>query len=72
MAEEKKKKIVSADSGEEIEAGSLKKPAKPAAPVGSTTGLRIGAIVLWVLAIVFEVLALLVVLGKVDLTSALL
>ena len=67
MAEEKKKKIVSATSGEEIEAGSLKKPAKPAAPVGSTTGLRIGAIVLWVLAIVFEVLALLVVLGKLDL-----
>ena len=67
MAEEKKKKIVSATSGEEIEAGSLKKPAKPAAPVGNTTGLRIGAIVLWVLAIVFELLALFVVLGKLDL-----
>lgn len=67
MAEEKKKKIVSAASGEEVQAGSLKKPAKPAAPAGSTTGLRIGAGVLWLLAIVFEVLALLVVLGKVDL-----
>ena len=67
MAEEKKKKIVSADSGEEVAAGSLKKPGMQAAkPVGNATGLRIGAIVLWVLAIVFEILALLVVLGKLD------
>ena len=67
MAEEKKKKIVSADSGEEVVAGSLKKPGMQAAkPVGNATGLRIGAIVLWVLAIVFEILALLVVLGKLD------
>ena len=68
MAEEKKKKIVSADTGEEIEAGSLQKPAaQAAAPVGNATGLRIGAIILWVVAIAFEVLALLVVLGKFDL-----
>ena len=65
MAEEKKKKIVSADTGEEVAAGSLKKPGMQAAkPVGNATGLRIGAIVLWVAAIAFEVLALLVVLGK--------
>ncbi len=65
MAEEKKKKIVSADTGEEVAAGSLKKPAMQAAkPVGNATGLRIGAIILWVAAIAFEVLALLVVLGK--------
>ena len=65
MAEEKKKKIISADSGEEIEAGSLKKPGMQAAkPVGNATGLRIGAIVLWACAIAFEILALLVVLGK--------
>ena len=68
MAEEKKKKIVSADTGEEIEAGSIQKPAaQAAAPVGNATGLRIGAIILWVVAIAFEVLALLVVLGKFDL-----
>ena len=68
MAEEKKKKIVSADTGEEVEAGSRKKTEmKEAAPVGNATGLRIGAICLWVVAIVFEVLALLVVLGKFNL-----
>ncbi len=65
MAEPKKKKIVSADTGEEVAAGSKKKTA--AAPVGNAKGLRIGAVILWVFAIVFEVLALLVVLGKVDL-----
>lgn len=65
MAEEKKKKIISADTGEEVEAGSQKKPSMQAAkPVGNATGLRIGAIILWVVAIAFEVLALLVVLGK--------
>ncbi len=65
MAEEKKKKIISADTGEEVEAGSQKKPTMQAArPVGNATGLRIGAIILWVAAIAFEVLALLVVLGK--------
>ena len=66
MAEPKKKKIVSADTGEEVSAGSKKKPVA-AAPVGNATGLRIGAVVLWVAAIVFEVLALMVALGKVDL-----
>ncbi len=64
MAEEKKKKIVSADTGEEVAAGSRKKAPKEAPPVGNATGLRIGAIALWVVAIIFEVLALLVVLGK--------
>ena len=66
MAEAKKKKIISADSGEEVAAGSKKKPVA-AAPVGNATGLRIGAVILWVLAIVFEILALLVVLGKIHL-----
>jgi hypothetical protein len=64
MAEEKKKKIISADTGEEVAAGSKKKDPKAAAPVGNATGLRVGAIILWVVAIVFEVLALLVFLGK--------
>ena len=60
MAEPKKKRIVSADTGEEVAAGSKRKEPKPAAPVGNATPLRIGAIVLWLLAIVFEVLALMV------------
>lgn len=38
-----------------------------AKPVGNATGLRIGAIALWAVAIALEVLALLVVLGKLDL-----
>mgnify|MGYP003440622081 FL=1 len=65
MAEPKKKKIVSADTGEEVKAGSRKK--KAAAPVGNAGGLRAGAIVLWVVALVFEVLAFLVLIGKINL-----
>ena len=68
MAEKKKKKIVSADSGKEIATPQKKaRKVKEAAPVGNAGGLRIGAVVLWVLAIVMEVLALLVVLGKINL-----
>jgi hypothetical protein len=66
MAEPKKKKIVAADSGKEVKAGSRKK--KAAEPVGSTVGLRVGAVVLWILAIGLEVLALLVLNGTVNLT----
>ena len=65
MAEPKKKKIVDADSGKEVKAGSRKK--KAAAPVGNATGFRIGAIALWVIALAFEVLAYLVFIGKVNL-----
>ena len=66
MAEEKKKKIIDANTGEEVEAGSKKKTMIEAAPVGNAGGLRAGAIALWIVAIVFEVLALLVVFGKFD------
>lgn len=65
MAEPKKKKIISAETGEQVEAGSLKPTLKPAGPSKSATGLRVGAIVLWVLAIAFEVLALLTAVGKI-------
>ena len=68
MAEKKKKKIVSADSGKEIATPQKKaRKVKEAAPVGNAGGLRIGAVVLWVLAIVMEVLALMVVLGIINL-----
>ena len=68
MAEKKKKKIVSADSGKEIATPQKKaRKVKEAAPVGNAGGLRIGAVVLWVLAIVMELLALMVVLGKINL-----
>jgi len=69
MAEAKKKKIVSADSGKEVKAGSLKKTGarKEAAPVGNATGLRIGAVALWLVAIAFEVVAVLMLNGKINL-----
>ena len=65
MAEKKVKKIVSADDGVEVKA--TEKKVKDAKPVGNAKGKRTVAAVLWVVAIVFEVLALLVVLGKLDL-----
>ncbi len=70
MAEAKKKKIVSADSGKEVEAGSLKgkENYKQAAPVGNATGLRIGAVALWLVAIALEVVAYLMLIGKINLT----
>jgi hypothetical protein len=73
MAEKKQHKIVSASTGEQVTSKpSGKKPdGKPviheAAPVGNASSLRIGAVVLWVVALIFEVLALLVVLGKINL-----
>ncbi|MBR3640718.1 MAG: hypothetical protein IKN53_01660 [Oscillibacter sp.] len=63
MAEKKERKIVAADGGEVT--GRTVKEAKP---VGNSGPLRLGAVILWVLAIVFEVLALLVYTGKINLT----
>ena len=69
MAEKKQHTIVSASTGEEVKPGAPRPRPNmtAAAPVGNATGLRIGAICLWVVAIALEVLALLVVLGKFDL-----
>ena len=68
MSEKKQKRIISADDGTEIKAGSRKRPAQQAAPVGNATGLRIGAVVLWVAAIAFEVLAILIFTGNINWT----
>ncbi|MBP3352314.1 MAG: hypothetical protein J6L65_07950 [Lachnospiraceae bacterium] len=70
MAEPKKKKIVSADTGEEVKAGSRKKKGnmKEAAPVGNATGLRIGAIALWVVALALEFVAIFILVGKINWT----
>ena len=70
MAEKKEKKIVSAKTGETVSQETIaadKKKKKAAAVPESTTGLRVGAIVLWVVALGFEILALLLLLGKVNL-----
>ena len=70
MAEKKQHTIISANTGEAP--GAAPKPqthtVKPAAEVGNAGGLRIGAVVLWALAILFEVLAVLVAFGKINLT----
>ncbi len=65
MAEKKKKKIVAASSSAE---GSEKRPMKEAAPVGNATGLRIGAAALWLVAIAFEVVAILILNGTINWT----
>lgn len=67
MAEPKKKKVVSAETGKEVKGGTSKKKIVEAAPVGNAGGLRAGAIILWVVALVFEVLALMVLIGKINL-----
>ena len=61
MAETKKKKIVSASTGKEV-SGARKKATvkKQAAPVGNATVLRVGAILLWLVALAFEVIAVLI------------
>ena len=62
MAEKKEKKIVKATTE------SVEKTVKEAKPVGNAGGLRTGAVLLWVVAIIFEVLAILVLAGKINLT----
>ncbi len=60
----KKKTIVSASNGKETSTRKV----KTAAPVGNATGLRIGAVVLWVVAIALEVLAVLILNGTINWT----
>ena len=69
MADKKKKKIISADTGLEVEAGSRKKEKmKQAAPVGNAGGLRAGAVALWVVALVCEIVAVMIYSGKINWT----
>lgn len=77
MAEKKKPIIVNVE-GEDITAqhekekaegiSQVRPPIQQAAPVGNAKGLRIGAVALWVLAIIFEVLTVLVIFGKINLS----
>ncbi|MCR5763619.1 MAG: hypothetical protein K6G00_09595 [Treponema sp.] len=62
MAEKKKHKIVSASTGQAVKPG--KKPAAAIQQTGNATGLRIGAVILWVAALAFEVLAIALILEK--------
>ncbi len=61
MAEKKEHKIVAAETG------TTGKVVHEAKPVGNASGLRIGAIVRWVVAFIFEILAYLVLIGKLNL-----
>ena len=73
MAEKKEKKLVAAsESSAAKKRETITTPsgytAKAAKPVGNAGGLRVGAVILWVVAIVFEVLAVLVLFGKINIT----
>lgn len=73
MAQKKEHKIVSADTGEQVKPGASPKPQaapnlKPAKELGNPKALRIGACCLWAAAILFEVLAVLVLFGKIHMT----
>ena len=59
MAEPKKKKVT---------ASTAPKTVKEAAPVGNAAGLRVGAVALWVVAIALEVVAYLLLIGKITWT----
>ncbi len=64
MAEKKVHNIVAAEPAKDQE-GKVIQQAKP---VGNASSLRIGAIILWVVAFIFEILAVLVLFGKINLT----
>ena len=65
MAEKKRPTITNAAGYEEAKAAAQQ---GIAAPTGNATGLRIGAIVLWVLAVACEIVAILVIFGKINIT----
>ena len=68
MSEKKKKRIISASDGTEVTNATKARVVKQAAPTGNATGLRIGAVALWVAAIAFEVLAILIFTGTINWT----
>lgn len=66
MAETKKKPTITNAAGyEEAKEAALQ---GQAALKGKATGPRVGAIILWVLAFVFEILAILIIFGKLNIT----
>ena len=64
----KEQKIVSADGGSVKKPQTVQHNVRPAPAKGNAGGLRVGAVVLWIFAIVFELLAVLVLFGKISLT----
>ena len=71
MAEKKKHNIISADDGSHMTAAQVEAKEheiKEAAPVGNAKKKRLLAIIFWVVAVIFEVLALMVLVGKINLS----
>lgn len=76
MAEKKEHKIVSADTGAAARPKAKPQSApqtvqhnvRPAPAKGNAGSLRAGAVILWIFAVAFEALAVLVLFGKINLT----
>ncbi len=76
MAEQVKKTVKKAEpvkktvneAKKTVETASGPKQVKNAKPTGNATGLRVGAVISWIAAIACEVLAILVLFGKINLT----
>lgn len=70
MAEKKKHNIVAAEVNEAAdpaaEGNAAGKKIKDAKPVGNAKKLRIAAVILWVAAIAFEILGLMILFGKIN------
>ncbi len=66
MAEKKTHKIVSASTGENVTNKPRPTASKPAAQAtGNAGGLRVGAVLLWIAALAFEVVAIMLVFKKI-------
>lgn len=63
MAEKKEHKIVQASTGKNV-TGKVQATQAATATQGNATGLRIGAVILWICALAFEVLALALIFEK--------
>lgn len=71
MAEKKTHTILSADDGTQMSASQIeekKHEIKEAAPVGNAKKKRLVAIILWIVAVIFEILAFLVLQGKLNIS----
>lgn len=68
MSEKKKKRIISATDGTEVTNATKARVVRKAAATGNATGLRIGAAALWLAAVAFEVLAILIFIGTITWT----
>ena len=69
MAEKKEHKIVSASTGETVTNKPRPTPGAAATKTGNGTGLRIGAVILWILALACEALAIAFIFEKIQIDA---